>query len=566
VRASATSKAASPASYHAPQAKADAHKADEASPFALLVDSVAPKGPAKDTAQNPTKTAMKDSSADTAQDKDAAPDEPAANTPSLVSAPPAQAAKPGKTDKNKDDAAKAGADAPEPGQDVAAVLPQLPQQALFAQATPPVVLAPPPAAPDTDNDTDIATDNAADDLSIKAASQEKPQAHAPLPAAASFGQDIAKAASDFKAGPKPTAKATPSADAKDPKGPKSSSPATAQSKPAAAAQPPAAQIDDSDEGTEPVAPPVDSTQAISTAPASGAPNPAPVAVAQAAIGSGAGDADQDVNDTQTPDASKSHASATGVRNAAPQSAAARAVLTNPGQSEASKTDSVKNGLAKIRAGQADTKITSGSEKSDTPQSDTAKSAAAQADAAPAPPKSAAPPAPPVMAVADSIAAPQTPATQAATVTQHVQVTAHAAPDLPALAVEIAAKSQSGAKQFDIRLDPPELGRVEVRLSIDATGKASAHLSADQPQTLSLLQKDATILTRALRDAGLDVSQNGLNFSLRQQQGDNAGGHEGNTGRRGSSRNFALSASLTTDAATGSAAYRGPANGRLDIRV
>ena len=43
--------------------------------------------------------------------------------------------------------------------------------------------------------------------------------------------------------------------------------------------------------------------------------------------------------------------------------------------------------------------------------------------------------------------------------------------LPGMAVEIAAKSQSGAKQFDIRLDPPELGRVEVRLSIDASGKA-----------------------------------------------------------------------------------------------
>ena len=62
--------------------------------------------------------------------------------------------------------------------------------------------------------------------------------------------------------------------------------------------------------------------------------------------------------------------------------------------------------------------------------------------------------------------------QAAHVTQHMQVSAaEPAPNLPALAVEIAAKSQSGAKQFDIRLDPPELGRVEVRLSIDATGKA-----------------------------------------------------------------------------------------------
>jgi flagellar hook-length control protein FliK len=71
----------------------------------------------------------------------------------------------------------------------------------------------------------------------------------------------------------------------------------------------------------------------------------------------------------------------------------------------------------------------------------------------------------------------------------------AAPNVNSLAVEIAARSQSGAKQFEIRLDPPELGRVDVRLSIDATGKAEAHLTADQPETLSLLQKDSGTLRR-----------------------------------------------------------------------
>ena len=144
--------------------------------------------------------------------------------------------------------------------------------------------------------------------------------------------------------------------------------------------------------------------------------------------------------------------------------------------------------------------------------------------------------------------------------QHIEVTAQ--PNVPALAVEIAAKSQSGARQFDIRLDPPELGRVEVRLSIDATGKASAHLSADQPQTLDLLQKDAPALTRALRDAGLDVSQDGLNFSLRQQGQDNGqGAMAGNRGR------IQLSAIATGDASTNAtSAYRAPLNGRLDIKV
>ena len=104
----------------------------------------------------------------------------------------------------------------------------------------------------------------------------------------------------------------------------------------------------------------------------------------------------------------------------------------------------------------------------------------------------------------------------------------ATPNLNNLAVEIAARSQSGAKQFQIRLDPPELGRVDVRLSIDATGKTEAHVTADHPETLSLLQKDSSTLTQALRDSGLDVSQRGLNFSLRGQnsQGGNDNGGQG----------------------------------------
>ena len=97
------------------------------------------------------------------------------------------------------------------------------------------------------------------------------------------------------------------------------------------------------------------------------------------------------------------------------------------------------------------------------------------------------------------------------------------PNFGALAVSIAARSLSGAKQFEIRLDPPELGRVEVRLSIDASGKTQAHMTADQPQTLSFCRRTRRHLTQALRDAGLDVSQSGLNFSLRGQDRQNDDG-------------------------------------------
>ena len=139
------------------------------------------------------------------------------------------------------------------------------------------------------------------------------------------------------------------------------------------------------------------------------------------------------------------------------------------------------------------------------------------------------------------------------------------PDTDALAVSIAARSLSGSKQFDIRLDPPELGRVEVRLSIDASGKTQAHMTTDQPQTLALLQKDAPNLTRALRDAGLDVSQNGLNFSLKGQN-QNQGGQNGNFGSP--SRGLSLPAAAQSIEAAQSAGTLSSSLGsaRLDIHV
>jgi flagellar hook-length control protein FliK len=89
---------------------------------------------------------------------------------------------------------------------------------------------------------------------------------------------------------------------------------------------------------------------------------------------------------------------------------------------------------------------------------------------------------------------------------------------------MAATSARGINHFAIRLDPPELGRVDVHLSVGRDGKAEAHLTVDRPDTLALLQRDSGTLHRALRDAGLDLSNNSLNFSLKgqQRQGDGGG--------------------------------------------
>jgi len=88
--------------------------------------------------------------------------------------------------------------------------------------------------------------------------------------------------------------------------------------------------------------------------------------------------------------------------------------------------------------------------------------------------------------------------------------------LAGLAVEIAGKALADKNRFDIRLDPPELGRIEVRLDVDRDGNVTSRLTVDRADTFDLLRRDAAGLERALQDAGLKTTDNGLQFSLRDQ--------------------------------------------------
>ncbi len=85
-----------------------------------------------------------------------------------------------------------------------------------------------------------------------------------------------------------------------------------------------------------------------------------------------------------------------------------------------------------------------------------------------------------------------------------------------LAVHIAQQAKDGAKRFDIRLDPPELGRLEIRMDVTREGQVTTHLTVERPETLDLLQRDARALERALQNAGLDTSEGGLKFSLKDE--------------------------------------------------
>lgn len=58
----------------------------------------------------------------------------------------------------------------------------------------------------------------------------------------------------------------------------------------------------------------------------------------------------------------------------------------------------------------------------------------------------------------------------------------------------------GKNRFEIRLDPPELGRIEVRIDVDHDGNVTSRLTVDRADTYDLLRRDATDLERALQDA------------------------------------------------------------------
>jgi flagellar hook-length control protein FliK len=87
-----------------------------------------------------------------------------------------------------------------------------------------------------------------------------------------------------------------------------------------------------------------------------------------------------------------------------------------------------------------------------------------------------------------------------------------------LAVEIASHARAGKNRFEIRLDPPELGRIDVRLDVDREGKVTSRLVVDRQETLDMLRRDAPELQRSLQQAGLDTADNALQFSLRDQGG------------------------------------------------
>ncbi|MGN0904657.1 MAG: flagellar hook-length control protein FliK [Alphaproteobacteria bacterium] len=108
-------------------------------------------------------------------------------------------------------------------------------------------------------------------------------------------------------------------------------------------------------------------------------------------------------------------------------------------------------------------------------------------------------------------------------------------------VSITKAAREGLEKININLKPKELGNIQVRLEVDSDGNMKASIIASRPETLDMLQKDASVLRQALQDAGLKTNDNAFSFSYRgdQQPQQEAGRFAGNDRRHDGGQDIPL---------------------------
>lgn len=99
---------------------------------------------------------------------------------------------------------------------------------------------------------------------------------------------------------------------------------------------------------------------------------------------------------------------------------------------------------------------------------------------------------------------------------NVQQAGHPHPASQAVAQVMAKTSGQGEnRNFTIQLDPPELGRVQIKLEFSKNKAMKAHMVVEKPETHLMLQRDSQLLERALQDMGVDTDDGSLSFELSQ---------------------------------------------------
>lgn len=105
-----------------------------------------------------------------------------------------------------------------------------------------------------------------------------------------------------------------------------------------------------------------------------------------------------------------------------------------------------------------------------------------------------------------------PATASAATTQQVHTGNPASPaEQVRPALMTLAKSTDGSQEVTIRLQPGDLGTVQIRIARAASGATRIEILAEKPATLLTLQRDQPQLHRALDEAGIPAAGRAVSF-------------------------------------------------------
>lgn len=134
--------------------------------------------------------------------------------------------------------------------------------------------------------------------------------------------------------------------------------------------------------------------------------------------------------------------------------------------------------------------------------------------------------------------------------------AHPASQLVATTLTKFARGAEGTQEMTLRLDPPELGNLSIRMNFGKDKTLKTHLVIERPETYLMLQRDGQALERALQSTGF--ATDGISFELAQDNGTFAG----NNGEGGNDNNFGGNGG-TQDAAAMDDIIQSSVNWQLD---
>lgn len=118
-----------------------------------------------------------------------------------------------------------------------------------------------------------------------------------------------------------------------------------------------------------------------------------------------------------------------------------------------------------------------------------------------------------------------PVQQAAQPVAQFANTAFADDTLPAFTAQISRNFAAGQDSFNVRLNPSELGRVDVRVINNDDGTVSTQIRVERSETLDLFQRDIRALERTLQQSGVKLGSDGIDLSLKDNGADQGGNNQ-----------------------------------------